>query len=1182
MGSPLLHFTSSFGNFNANYENRTGHKYKVQAWQTWPCDLFIIPPTAGRDRVKTGRAARAARSIGWPPCFPVVRNVLYLLSVIRCMVAEPLVGHPLATSGTRTSLGRALRCPAARLLLALRALRALLAVRLLLGFSPRALRCWWPLLRWQWRCCPGCSSSYEVYKLPGGQHHEDRRQWRCADMEWRSSLLWSVCHCLQVVYAEPQGVREGWRLQGSGNDSKELQNPWCGISTLRSTTWTPRCWGHRLCRGFQCPTAFRGWSDGATSDGATWEGCLASSFSCEKRNFHRAPDFAKGQTGAHPENMNFLHRPQGHLPDPLGPVMRRKLHQNIEDHWKLTSLEMNFEDTDGWKRQSSLRPRGNTYWLWRRTLRGSSKSEEPDRGHPSLRRMPTTGWANDQRGWHGSKMLIGTMPTIWGGWPRLVGRLVERWWGSYNNYYDEEIYSAEDWSDGQWDWSEESAKDDTSDLGSIPENERYQEAYNIAQEANKTLAEARQAVAKVRPGRGYYDPAGMKGSTRGASPLPWTTPPLPAGIAQWQRHLCHERPEGHHRHWCHRVGLRGDKHGWNAGVLWGACVPCGLARQANGSIWEWPNTAGHIKVGHQDQSPEDGELLPSGRPGGDDSPTTWWTRNMGSQRRGGLLWGVYFAHRAMDGSWWTNPLIRLRGRHVAIDLAKEPQTLTSLLTTLQRPLPDRGGGDGPGDEDDGDGGPPGGGRARRSDVEDLVKDLVEILEFTMPFEELPTGPTPLKMLTWKILNFHDLEMLEEPLEEMTFSLRLVMAMCWWRLAIDYFVKMNFLSVLGLTMMGWRWPTVIGNRHWMAELKRFLAEFLDPWCGGRGCRHMQMRPQWTSSETFRDGPLEPKDMRVKPLVKHLLTPKTMSPIQILHMRILLCRVTLGTLKIMEMKEAQVQSGCFQQSSELKQLPHVMNKIMETTSMATWSNWLKDLRSWRTSSLPNGLAMPWKPCGQPREIQPVRPLDNMPQVRPPPDIRGQDEGPRRDTVFGNITSASWWHWHKRGAVQMVYQANEMNEKIFQGKVMEISWRWAAGKGAPRPRSGWTIHEQKRRWLRQARRGLCQRGALYIDKEHYRASNPEEPYANADDSDKGDKKCLSIAKPGTISSESDGCKGQSQINTTPQAGDPRDLNSGVACGDHGDPQRWQCRGRGRLAGLWWLCGKGWAPMELTTRVL
>ena len=55
----------------------------------------------------------------------------------------------------------------------------------------------------------------------------------------------------------------------------------------------------------------------------------------------------------------------------------------------------------------------------------------------------------------------------------------------------------------------------------------------------------------------------------------------------------------------------------------------------------------------------------------------------------------------MDGSWWANPLIRLRGRHVAIDLGKEPQPLSS----LHRPLSDRGDGDGPGDED-GDGGQP--------------------------------------------------------------------------------------------------------------------------------------------------------------------------------------------------------------------------------------------------------------------------------------------------------------------------------------------------------------------------------------------------------------------------------------------------------------------------------------------
>ena len=63
----------------------------------------------------------------------------------------------------------------------------------------------------------------------------------------------------------------------------------------------------------------------------------------------------------------------------------------------------------------------------------------------------------------------------------------------------------------------------------------------------------------------------------------------------------------------------------------------------------------------------------------------------------------------MDGSWWANPLIRLRGRHVAIDLGEEPQPLSSLLATLHRPLSDRGDGDGPGDED-GDGEPPDAGR----------------------------------------------------------------------------------------------------------------------------------------------------------------------------------------------------------------------------------------------------------------------------------------------------------------------------------------------------------------------------------------------------------------------------------------------------------------------------------------
>ena len=46
----------------------------------------------------------------------------------------------------------------------------------------------------------------------------------------------------------------------------------------------------------------------------------------------------------------------------------------------------------------------------------------------------------------------------------------------------------------------------------IEGEKRIEEAYAIAAEANRTLAEAKEAVAKVRAARGYYDPSGMKGS----------------------------------------------------------------------------------------------------------------------------------------------------------------------------------------------------------------------------------------------------------------------------------------------------------------------------------------------------------------------------------------------------------------------------------------------------------------------------------------------------------------------------------------------------------------------------------------------------------------------------------------------------------------------------------------------
>ena len=108
----------------------------------------------------------------------------------------------------------------------------------------------------------------------------------------------------------------------------------------------------------------------------------------------------------------------------------------------------------------------------------------------------------------------------------------DEWWTA-----DESSYWAGGYEDGgQWDaggeayfelwtgdcWDDSSptpsdmVKEDTSDLGSIPEHERYEEAYTLAQEAAKTLREARQAVAKVRAARGYYDVSGMKGAPKGA------------------------------------------------------------------------------------------------------------------------------------------------------------------------------------------------------------------------------------------------------------------------------------------------------------------------------------------------------------------------------------------------------------------------------------------------------------------------------------------------------------------------------------------------------------------------------------------------------------------------------------------------------------------------------------------
>ena len=99
----------------------------------------------------------------------------------------------------------------------------------------------------------------------------------------------------------------------------------------------------------------------------------------------------------------------------------------------------------------------------------------------------------------------------------------ERWVDDNEDWWDEEA-NWNDWSPAStWEYYDEDYEyaggdqvhpgDDGVELtAEEQENEkRLEEAFVLAGEANRTLAEAKQAVAKVRAARGYYSPMGMKG-----------------------------------------------------------------------------------------------------------------------------------------------------------------------------------------------------------------------------------------------------------------------------------------------------------------------------------------------------------------------------------------------------------------------------------------------------------------------------------------------------------------------------------------------------------------------------------------------------------------------------------------------------------------------------------------------
>jgi len=93
--------------------------------------------------------------------------------------------------------------------------------------------------------------------------------------------------------------------------------------------------------------------------------------------------------------------------------------------------------------------------------------------------------------------------------------------------WDEEYAYWNDWPSPSSSWDDAytyeehdtTAYEETADMDKektqeeIDEDRRVEEAYTLAAEANRTLAEAKQVVARVRAARGYYDPTGTKGHT---------------------------------------------------------------------------------------------------------------------------------------------------------------------------------------------------------------------------------------------------------------------------------------------------------------------------------------------------------------------------------------------------------------------------------------------------------------------------------------------------------------------------------------------------------------------------------------------------------------------------------------------------------------------------------------------
>ena len=533
----------------------------------------------------------------------------------------------------------------------------------------------------------------------------------------------------------------------------------------------------------------------------------------------------------------------------------------------------------------------------------------------------------------------------------------EDWWTADENAYwaggadyDQEHYETDEtyydtwgddwWSEGSPSNLEDFAKDDTSDLGAIPENERYEEAYTLATEAAKTLKEARAAVAKVRAARGYYDASGMKGSPKGfkggkgkGKKGKTKGPPqcFRCGSTNHSYHNCPDRfspsssPSGSPMTGGKSKGKFGKgkgKKGKSKQKAYFAEYFVDIAKYDDIANADYLEESIYVLSLHTDQAPQTQcisrviidtgatesvcganamarilDTLPFGpthRVSFQDRPIFRFGNGLTQQATsrvdldtralgklsfyvldrdaentppllgGKELWdrravvaycGSYFAHRNQSGVWLGNQLYHLRGRHVAIDISELPLPLATMMHNLRNERDDDDDeddeGHGPEDYHDGHGGGPGGrtrnrhresrSRSRGPNAHDFVNELTErepqdpandveaVIEeceeeedesmTDMDVDVRPADPEPTYEATpEQALHAGDRE-------EATGKMK------------DY-IPEDVTNQEVETK-----ETVTSSSAWIPRRdpshQRLRCRV--PWCGGCGCRHMQMKP-----------------------------------------------------------------------------------------------------------------------------------------------------------------------------------------------------------------------------------------------------------------------------------------------------------------------------------------------------